>query len=73
MNVVEKTVKFHYNGTPTKSGWYYCATTDKLGSTDSDVIFYDLAYDEWQCRRNERIICWIEPLDELLEKELVRL
>lgn len=46
MNVVEKTVKFHYNGTPTKSGWYYCATTDKLGSTDSDVIFYDLAYDE---------------------------
>ena len=24
MNVAEKTVKFHYNGTPTKSGWYYC-------------------------------------------------
>lgn len=39
MNVVEKTVKFHYNGTPTKSGWYYCATTDKSGRTDSDVIF----------------------------------
>lgn len=69
MSVIEKTIKLHYNGTPLKSGWYYCAIIDESGRTDSDVIFYDLAYDEWQSRRNEKIICWMEPLDELLDEE----
>lgn len=67
--VVEKVVRLHYGVDPIKSDWYYCVIADWSGNTDSDVIFYDSLYGEWQHRRNEKIICWMEPLYELLEKE----
>ena len=68
--IIEKTVKLHYGDSPLKSGWYYCIVVFQTGNTDDDLVYYDSAYDEWQHRGNEAgIICWMEPLDELLREK----
>ena len=67
--IVEKVIKIHYGDSSTKSGWYYCVVVFDSGATDTDLVYYDSMYDEWQHRGNKRgVICWVEPLDELLRE-----